>query len=458
MRKPVEIDSEDDGPVIARAAAIDVAKATGMVCTRVPHPGKPGRKVTKVWEVDATTEAIVELAGYLAGLEIERVVLEATGDYWRCWHYLLSAAGIQCWLVNARDVKNAPGRPKTDKLDAVWLCKLNEKNMVRPSFVPAEPMRQVRDWTRDRFDLVADRTRVRQRVEKLLEDALLKMSVVITDIFGVSGRAIMAALIDGERDPAALVALAVPRIIKNKRAALQQALTGRFTDHHAARLKMLLAQHDQLTTLADQVTARIVQAITALPPTPAGDATSGPGAPAADPSEPDTAAACGAYLSAVQRLSEIPGIGPETARSIIGEIGLDVAGVFGTAQRLCSWAKVSPRTVQSGATKRGGKTGKGNFYLKSGLGQAATGAAKTDTFLGARYRRLVKRMPKAKAKTAIARSILVIVFELLADPTKRFQDLGPDHYTKRMDTGRRTTKLASELRALGWSVTLTPAA
>src|SRR6266536_2003364 len=323
MRKPVEIDSEEDGPVIARAAAIDVAKASGMVCTRVPHASKPGRKVTKVWEVDATTDAIVELAGYLA----------------------------------------APGRPKTDKLDAVWLCKLNEKNMVRPSFVPAEPMRQVRDWTRDRFDLVADRTRVRQRVEKLLEDALLKMSVVITDIFGVSGRAIMAALIDGERDPAALVALAAPRIIKNKRAALQQALTGRFTDHHAARLKMLLALHDQLTTLADQVTARIVQAITALPPTPAGDPASGPGAPAADPSGPDTAAACDAYLSTVQRRCEIPGIGPETARSIIGEIGLDVAGVFGTAQRLCSWAKVSPRTVQSGATKRGGKTGKGNFYL-----------------------------------------------------------------------------------------------
>ena len=118
---------------------------------------------------------------------------------------------------NARDVKNAPGRPKSDKLDAVWLCKLNEKNMVRPSFVPAEPMRQVRDWTRDRFDLVADRTRVRQRVEKLLEDALLKMSVVITDIFGVSGRAIMTALIEGQRDPAELVALAVPRTIKNKR-------------------------------------------------------------------------------------------------------------------------------------------------------------------------------------------------------------------------------------------------
>ena len=446
MRKPVEIDSDDDGPVIARAAAIDVAKATGMICTRVPHASKPDRKVTKVWEVDATTAAIIELAGHLTALGIERVVLEATGDYWRCWHYLLSSAGLECWLVNARDVKNVPGRPKSDKLDAVWLCKLNEKNMVRRSFVPAEPMRQVRDWTRDRFDLVADRTRVRQRVEKLLEDALLKMSVVITDIFGVSGRAIMAALIDGQRDPAELAALAVPRIIKNKRGALEQALTGRFTGHHAARLEMLLAQHDQLTTLIDQVTTRIDQAITALPPAPPADPASGPGTPAAGD----------AYLSAVERLCEIPGIGPEIARSIIGEIGLDVTGVFGTATRLCSWAKVAPRTVQSGASKRSGKTGKGNFYLKSGLGQAATGAAKTDTFLGERYRRLVKRMPKAKAKTAIARSILVIVFELLADPAKRYKDLGSGHYAKRMDTGRRTARLTGELRALGWEVTLAP--
>jgi transposase len=446
VRKPVEIDSDDDGPVIARAAAIDVAKATGMICTRVPHASKPDRKVTKVWEVDATTAAIIELAGHLTALGIERVVLEATGDYWRCWHYLLSSAGLECWLVNARDVKNVPGRPKSDKLDAVWLCKLNEKNMVRRSFVPAEPMRQVRDWTRDRFDLVADRTRVRQRVEKLLEDALLKMSVVITDIFGVSGRAIMAALIDGQRDPAELAALAVPRIIKNKRGALEQALTGRFTGHHAARLEMLLTQHDQLTALIDQVTTRIDQAITALPPAPPADPASGPGTPAAGD----------AYLSAVERLCEIPGIGPEIARSIIGEIGLDVTGVFGTATRLCSWAKVAPRTVQSGASKRSGKTGKGNFYLKSGLGQAATGAAKTDTFLGERYRRLVKRMPKAKAKTAIARSILVIVFELLADPAKRYKDLGSGHYAKRMDTGRRTARLTGELRALGWEVTLAP--
>jgi transposase len=446
MRKPVEIDSDDDGPVIARAAAIDVAKATGMICTRVPHASKPDRKVTKVWEVDATTAAIIELAGHLTALGIERVVLEATGDYWRCWHYLLSSAGLECWLVNARDVKNVPGRPKSDKLDAVWLCKLNEKNMVRRSFVPAEPMRQVRDWTRDRFDLVADRTRVRQRVEKLLEDALLKMSVVITDIFGVSGRAIMAALIDGQRDPAELAALAVPRIIKNKRGALEQALTGRFTGHHAARLEMLLTQHDQLTALIDQVTTRIDQAITALPPAPPADPASGPGTPAAGD----------AYLSAVERLCEIPGIGPEIARSIIGEIGLDVTGVFGTARRLCSWAKVAPRTVQSGASKRSGKTGKGNFYLKSGLGQAATGAAKTDTFLGERYRRLIKRMPKAKAKTAIARSILVIVFELLADPAKRYKDLGSGHYAKRMDTGRRTARLTGELRALGWEVTLAP--
>ena len=169
MRKPVEIDSDDDGPVIARAAAIDLAKATGMVRTRVPHASKPDRKVTKVWEVDATTAAIIELAGHLTALGIERVVLEATGDYWRCWHYLLSSAGLECWLVNARDVKNVPGRPKSDKLDAVWLCKLSEKNMVRRSFVPAEPMR--RSGTGPATGSTwSPTTRVRQRVEELLEE------------------------------------------------------------------------------------------------------------------------------------------------------------------------------------------------------------------------------------------------------------------------------------------------
>jgi transposase len=443
VRKPVEISSDDDGPVIARAAAIDVARAPGMACTRVPHAVTAGRKVTRVWEVDATTDAIMELAGHLTGLGIERVVLEATGDYWRCWHYLLSAAGIECWLVNARDVKNVPGRPESDKLDAVWLCKLNEKNMVRPSFVPAEPMRQVRDRARDRSGLVADRTRVRQRVEKLLEDALLKVPVVITDIFGVSGRAIMTALAGGERDPAALVTLAVPRIIKNKRAALERVLTGRLADNHAARLAMLLTQHDQLTALIDQVTTRIDQAIAALPPVPAKG-------PAGDSG---TAAGGGACLPAVQRLCEIPGIGPDIARPVIGEIGLDVTGVSGTARQLCSRARVSPRTIQSGAARRSGKTGKGSFCLKSSLGQAATSAAKTGTFPG-----LARRMPKPKARAAIARSILVIVFELLADPASRYKDLGPDHYARRMDTGRRTARLTSELHALGWSVTLTPLA
>ena len=241
------------------------------------------------------------------------------------------------------------------------------------------------------------------------------------------------------------MALAVPRIIKNKRAALEQALTGRFTDHHAARLEMLLTQHDQLTALIDQVTTGSTRPSRPCRPSRLRSRrrAAAPGGPT---SAPDTAAG-GAYLSAIQRLCEIPGIGPDIARSIIGEIGLDVTGVFGTAQRLCSWAKLSPRTVQSGATKRSGKTGKGNFYLKSGLGQAATGAAKTDTFLGERYRRLVKRMPKAKAKTAIARSILVIVFELLADPAKRYERPRPrplrqahGHPAPHQQTHRRTAR------------------
>jgi transposase len=184
MREPEEIDVEDHEEVVERVGAIDVAKASGKVCTRVPHPSLPGRRVTKVWDVGATTSAVMELADELAGQGIERVVVESTSDYWRPFVYLLEAAGLRVWLVNARDVKQVPGRPKTDKLDAVWLAKLNERGMLRPSFVPPAEIRQLRDYTRLRIDLVQDRTRHKQRVEKLLEDALIKLSSVATDIFG----------------------------------------------------------------------------------------------------------------------------------------------------------------------------------------------------------------------------------------------------------------------------------
>ena len=191
MDRPQELEVDDGAEIVERVAAIDVAKASGMVCTRVPHATVAGKRVTKVWEVRSTTKAITELAEHLVKERIERVVLESTSDYWRGFFYVLEGAGLSVWLVNARQVRNVPGRPKTDKLDSVWLAKLAERSMLSPSFVPDEQMRHVRDLARARFDLVADRTRVKQRVEKVLEDALVKISSVLTDLHGVSGRAMI---------------------------------------------------------------------------------------------------------------------------------------------------------------------------------------------------------------------------------------------------------------------------
>src|SRR3954453_144704 len=432
-----------------------VAKARGMACSRLPGEAVPGRGVTRVWPVKSTTAALGELADHLRAQGIERIVIESTSDYWRPFFYLLQAAGLSVWLVNAAQVKNVPGRPKSDKLDAVWLAKLAEKSMISPSFVPTEPQRAVRDLARARFDLVEDRARVKQRVEKLLEDALIKISSVLTDVHGASGRAMIEALIAGQRNPKILAELARGRA-RARRAELEAACSGRFTDHHARLARLLLDQIDELGRHIQTVTALLDEAIAALPtpaPHPAGGGTADAGA--ASGSTVGTGPA--GYASAVERLCQIPGAGPDSGPAVIGEIGLDMS-VFGTARRLCSWAKVSPRTVESGRKKSRASTGKGNRYLKAALGQMAVGAAKTDTFLSERYRRLVKRMPKAKARAALARSILVIIFHLLADPTVEFADLRADFYTRRIDKERRAHQLTRQLQALGYTVALTHAA
>ena len=455
MQQPMEVEVGEDEPIVERVAAVDVAKASGMVCTRMPHESVPGKRVTKVWQVRSTTRAVVELADHLRCQGVQRVVLESTSDYWRGFYYLLEAAGLVVWLVNAAQAKNVPGRPKTDKIDAVWLAKLAERSMVAPSLVPTEPMRQVRDLARARFDLVEDRTRVKQRIEKLLEDALIKVSSVLTDIHGVSGRAMIEALIAGRRNPTALAELAKGRA-RTRRDALRDALDGRFTDHHARLARMLLDQLDDLTARISEVTALLDAAIAALPDPaisthPAASTDTQHVADTTQRPRPTPAS----YACAVARLCAIPGAGPDSVRAVIGEIGLDMT-VFGRHQRLCSWAKVCPRTVQSGRKKGRATTGKGNPYLKAALAQMATGAAKTDTFLGERYRRLVKRMPKAKALVALQRSILTIIFHLLADSTAEFSDLGPDFYTRRIDLARRTNQLTRQLQVLGYHVQLTP--
>jgi transposase len=424
MEEPPPVEEVDRAEeLVARVCAIDIAKATGMVCVRLPHESVEGKRVQRTWTVAATTNAILELADHLVCQSVTRVVMEATGAYWKPWFYLLEARGLECWLVNARQVKNVPGRPKTDKLDAIWLAKLTERGMLSPSFVPPEPIRQLRDLTRTRTVFTDERSRHKQRVEKILEDAQIKLSTVATDIFGVSGRAMMDALIAGERDPRVLAEMARARM-RNK--------------NHARLIALLLKTIDHLTGQIQDLSQQIEQALAAVQ---SPDADDGDGH--------------GGGTGLVERLDEIPGIGPAIAQVIIAELGTDMR-VFPTADHLASWAKLCPRTIQSGARTTGGKTGKGNPWLKRALGEAAMSAAKTDTFLGARYRRLVKRKGHGKALVAVARSLLVIIWNLINDPAARYRDLGSDHHQRITDPAAQTRALVRQLESLGHQVALTP--
>ena len=449
MMEPQEIEDGEYEQILERVAAVDVAKASGMVCTRVPREDQPGKRRTRVWQVDAATSAILELADHLVGEGIEKVTLESTSDYWRIWFYLLESAGLSVQLVRAQDVKQAPGRPKSDKLDAVWLAKLTERGMLRPSFVPPVEIRQLRDYTRLRTDLTRERTRHYCRLEKLLEDALIKVSAVASKLDTLSVRDMLEALIGGERDPQVLAGLARGRM-RAKHDRLVQALTGKFDDHHAELAQMLLDQVDALSAQIGKLTTRIEELIAAIPAAQGVDAdgTTGPTA---------GLGARAPVLPAVDRLDEVTGIGREAAQAIVAEVGLHMS-VFPTPAHLVSWAKISPRTVQSGARSRAGRTGKGNPYLKGILGEAAAAAGKTDTFLGERYRRLARRRGKLKALVAVARSILVIVWHLLADRTTRYHDLGVGYYTSRIDKNRKMRNHIRQLEALGYTVTLAQAA
>jgi transposase len=458
MGVPEEIQAEEHEQLTERVCAIDVAKASGKVCTRVPHESKPGRRLTKVWDVDATTNSIIELSDHLMCQGIELITVESTSDYWRPFFYLLEARGLNVQLVNARDAKNVPGRPKTDKHDSVWLAKLTERGMLRPSFVPPEEIRRLRNYTRLRINLTQERTRYWSRLEKLLEDALIKVSSVASSIDTLSVRDMIEALIAGEDDPRVLADLARGKM-KAKRPALIEALTGRFDDHHAELARMLLDQIDGLNLQIERLTARIEQLIAAIPAAQAPDDPDTP--PAGIGGGPDSAPGVTVdqqrLLPAIDRLAQIPGIGLRGAQIILAEVGLDMTR-FRTAAHLVSWAKLCPRTIQSGPKTRAGKTGKGNPYLKGMLGEAAAAAAKTNTFLGERYRRIVKRRGKLKALVAIARSILTIIWHLLNDPATRYHDLGPTYYTDRIDKGHKARNHIRQLQALGFTVTLTQAA
>ncbi|AZQ37804.1 IS110 family transposase [Streptomyces cyaneochromogenes] len=443
-------EDHDDGSV-ARVAAIDIAKASGMVCLRLPHDTIEGRRVQQIWTVASTTNAILELGDRLVCQGVERVVMEATGSYWRPFFYLLEARGLECWLVNAREVKNVPGRPKTDKLDAVWLAKLAERGMIRASFVPPKPIRQLRDFTRTRTVFVQERTRHKHRVDKALQDAQIKLSQVVSDLFGLSGRAMLDGLVGGERNPRILADLAKGSLVK-KKAALAEALTGQFEDHHARLLSVLLSTVDHLTAQIQELD-RLVTDLMDQFAAPHADTGPVPSATANTSTPPVRADMTGRQLA--ERLDAIPGVGQATAQIILAEIGPDMS-CFPTPEHLVSWAKLCPRTIQSGAKNTAGPAGKGNPWLRGALGEAASAAARTDTFLGARYRRIVKRRGHTKALVAVARSILVIAWHLLNDLDASYRELGPDWHQRHLNPARRTRDLVRQLQALGHQVALTP--
>jgi transposase len=411
--------------LVERVAAIDVGKAELTCCVRTPSDTTAGRRSQQVRTYAPTTAALLELSDWLRCERVTLVVMEATSDYWKPPYYVLEDH-VECWVVNAAQVKHLPGRPKTDRLDAAWLAKVAERGMCRPSFIPPKPIRRLRDLTRYRRSLTRERTREKQRVEKLLEDAQIKLSTVASDIFGVSGRQMLEAMIAGERDPKILAQMA-RTTMRRKITLLREALSGHFDDHHAFLCRMMLDRVDDLSARIEQLTGQIEQAI----------------AP---------------FASQVDQLDEVTGIGRVTAQELIAELGVTMTA-FPTSQHLVSWARFCPRAKHSAGKKTNGGTGRGNPWLAATLGEIVIAASRTRTFPGERYRRLARRRGTKRALVAVGNTMLTIVWHLLSDPTARYHDLGPDFHQTHTHQARQTRNLIRQLEHLtGQKVALQPAA
>ena len=424
-----------------KVAGIDIAKDKGDVCTRLPPAAGGRRRRSRVeQDVPARSADILELGARLLADGVELVVMESTSDYWRIWYYLLESAGLAVALVNSSHARQLAGRPKTDALDCQWLARLAEMGLLRPSFVPPPEIRALRDLTRARAHLVRDRTRAWQRLEKLLEGALIKLSSELSSLARVkTARLILDALAGGERDPRALAGLALGPL-RARRGELERSLEGMMIgDHHARLIRIHLDQVDLLDRSAAAVQDEIDAALAAVS---AAWGVTAAGEPSPDPGP-------GALLPpADARLAEVDGVTLDLARAVIAEIGLDMSA-FRTARQLVSWAGLAPVARQSGPRRGKPRKGQGNAYIKNLCTQAANGAGKTDSFLGERFRRLARTIGPARAKVAVARSILVIIWHLLADPAARYTDLGPDWHDRKTSRDKKIRGHLRSLQALG---------
>jgi transposase len=406
-----------------RVCGIDIGKA-GLVATiRVPSDRDPARRAQETRSFGTTKREVLALADWLRCWQVPAVVMEATGDYWKGPFYRLEAEGFECVLADAKQVKNLPGRPKRDPADSRWLAACFERGAVTACFAVTPEFRIIRLHTRYRRDLTEERTREKQRAEKLLESAAIKISSVLTDLHGVTGRDIMDRLIAGERNPKVLAQLA-RAAARRKISQLEEAVEGAefFTAEHAALLAKVLTRIDRLAADIDDLTEVIERLL----------------AP---------------YEEQLRQAESMPGWGRRAAQDAVAETGVDMSR-FPTGAHLASWAGRTPLDNSSGKRKGKAKAKKGNRYLGGLLGETAVAAGKTQTREGARYRRLSRRRGKAKAQVAVGNTQLKVYHKLLSSPGTRYEDLGPDYYERQASTRRQIARHVGKLGALGFEVTL----
>ena len=406
-----------------RVCGIDIGKASMVATIRVPSDKDPARRAAETRSFGTTRRQVLALADWLRSWQVPAVVMGATGDYWKGPFYRLEAEGFECVLADARQVKNLPGRPKRDPSDSRWLAACLERGAVRPCFVATPEFRIIRLHTRYRRDLTGERTREKQRAEKVLESAAIKLSSVLTDLHGVTGRDIMDRLIAGERSPKVLAQLA-RAAARRKISQLEEAVEGAefFTAGHAALLAVMLARIDRLSADIDGLSPVIEQLL----------------AP---------------YEDQLAQAESMPGWGRHAAQDVLAETGPDMSR-FPTGAHLASWAGRAPLDHQSG-TRAGRSTAKkGNRYLGAVTGETAVAAGRTQTREGARHRRLARRRGAAKACVATGNTQLRVYHKLLSSPGMRYADLGPDYYERRRDVRRQIAHHVGKLGALGFEVTL----